>query len=427
MSESPCGNRKRKRSESTERESPHLQQSSLLPPLELSPSPQESLSDQTPATPTALPLTRENLRAHDPTMAPSTPSAATKIGKASNSMPDNTFETKELLSFYGIIIQAATNNPHLNVLYRMAEAQLLGKRESTVKEHEVQTIRHTIEKNKLKNEATFFNWFWTTLVKDTRSVKFEGTRIERTFDADGVSGVWDTNFHTHALSNIKPVPPQYEEMLSKCEKLSIPKPDLAYGFDRESFTKEEQETILPYADYFRVCPYLVGTFFIVECKGASRSIELAELQASRGAAALVRANHRLNQHAGVPETTEEEPYDRNCVVSLCVATNCARMSIHWVETTNSGTDLYHCHMLKEYLYSDNQHIRDLRRDINNTLDWGVLQRRMQITNLIKALKGKGPLPSLKEEAASESSKKRKLSKNQTLQGVAESAGQAGPA
>ena len=427
MPESPYGNRKRKRGELTEPEYLHLQQSSLLPPFKLSSSSHESLSDQTPVTSAALPLTRENLLAQDSTMALSTLSAATKFGKVSNLMPNNAFETEQLLRFYGIVIQAATNNPHLNVLYRMAEDKLLSKRESPVKEDEVQAIRHTIQKNKLKNETTFFNWFWTTLVSGTRSVTVEGITIEKTFDADGTSGVWDTNFHTHALSNIKPVPHQYEEMLSKCEKLSIPQPDLAYGFDIESFTMEEQEAILPYADYVRVCPYLVGTFFIVECKGAWRSIELVELQASRDAAALVRANRRLNQHADVPETTEEEPYDRNCVVSLCVATNCARMSIHWVETTNSGTDLYHCHMLKEYLYSDNQHIKDLRRDINNILDWGMLQRRTRITNLINALKGKEPLPSLKEEAASEISKKRKLNKLHILQSMGESAGQAGAA
>ena len=430
MSGSPCGNRKRKRSESTEPECPHSQQSSLLPPFELSPSPHESFSDQTPVTPTALPLTRENLRAHDPTMAPSTPSAAAKSGKASNSMPDNPLEMENLLRANGIVLQESTTNPRLNQLREMAQEKLLGQRHSAMKDDELEVIRQKIEIHRLDNEVTFFNVFWSKLVKDTRSMKDDnGTWSEKTFDSEGILGIGDSNFHANALSELKNVTAGDRVLLERFPKLKTPKPDLAYGFERKSFSDEEEAVIRAYVDHFQICPYRVATFFIVECKGAQGNIQVAQLQASRGAAALVRANRRLNEHAGLVEPTieGEVQYDRNCAISLSLDQRSASMSVHWVETTPARGDIYHAHLLKEYFYSRDAEIKDLRRDINNVLDWGALTRRKQVEELIQALRGKQVLLSLKEEAASESSKKRKLSRDQTLQSVGESAGQAGAA
>ena len=427
MSESPYDHRKRKRSESTEPEYLHLQQSPLLSSFKLSSSSRKSLSDQKPVTSTALPLTRENLRAQDLMMASSILSATKKSGKVSNSMPDNPLTMENLLRVNGIVLQELTTNPRLDQLREMAQEKLLGQRYSAMKNDELEVIRRKAHNHKLDNEVTFSSVFWVILVKDTRNVNKDGIKSKQTFDSEGILGVWDTDFQINALSELKNIPAENHVLFERFPKLKTLKPDLAYGFERRSFTHEEEVVIGAHVDYFQICPYCVATFFIIECKGAQRNIQVAQFQASRGAAALVRANRRLNEHAGLVEPTIEGNVkrDRNCVISLSLDQRSASMFVHWVETTPARGDIYHAHLLKEYLYSRDAEIKDLRRDINNVLDWGAFTRRKQVEELIQALRGKPVLLCLKEEVASKSSKKRRLSKDQALPSVGESAGQAG--
>lgn len=431
MSDSLEGNRKRKRSESAEPRSPQLEQHSEAVAAASPRLQQESsaLQQQSPLLPAAefkirsprqesplverediggVALTEDNLWHHEATMGPSTPTA----GKVTaNSIPDNSHQIKRLLRTYGIVVQAPITNPRLDALKAMANKVFFAHRHSAMKKNEFDEIRRLISKHEDDTEAAFFYYVWHAIMKETRTVFNEKTQTyeEKTFDADGISGTLDADFHTNALVELQDFTDEDRALLAAFSKLMAPKPDLAYGFDNDSFSPGEDRIIQAFSDYFMVCPRRVGTFLVIECKGSHKTIRLAQLQAARSTTALVRANRQLNEHAGYKEADHTGERDRTCVVSLCLDPRGAIMSIHWAEETPELGMQYHSHLLKEYKFSIDDDIRDLRRDVNNVLDWGEMTRRKHVNELVQALKGKPPLKSLKSvaQAASSSSKKRK--------------------
>ena len=392
-------------------------QSLLLPPAELSPPPLRERSESVEELQTfGHPLTEENLRVHDPTMA-STPSEAptTPTSKqAKHSVPtDNAQAIRIILLTYGIRLEADTNNPRLNDLRKFSGDQLLVERHSAMKDDELANIRYKISLYKDADEITFFSNLWILLITERRSVEIsKNTWQEIPFGKAGVVGMWDTLFHRNAFAGLQDFSSEHQAILAALPKLKTPKPDIAYGFDPGNFYEQELTVINANADWFRVSPSLVSTFFIVECKGATKNVRLAEFQAARGASALVRANRRLNRYAGFSEQNNTGAEDRTCVFSLCLDPRIAIISVHWAETTPEGEVRYHSHMLKEYTYSRNNDPKDVRRDVNNILEWGVTTRRPQVNQLIDKLKSMPPLKTLQviddeTKAKQKDSKKRK--------------------
>lgn len=71
--------------------------------------------------------------------------------------------------------------------------------------------------------------------------------------------------------------------------LTIPKLDIAYGFSKDSLYARR---LVHRRELCGSLPSLsaTGVFFLVECKSCCNSIEMAEIQVSRGAAAA-KENH----------------------------------------------------------------------------------------------------------------------------------------
>lgn len=388
---------KRKRSESVasqvEAEAASPLENQLLPAAELEASEQGQ----------SLPLTKENLKLHTATASISSESEedaeSDSMSKSStNSMPYNINEVETFLRNHGLFHEANTTSSRFPALKAMAQKQFLHERSSPMKPEEIEHVKHEIGVSKTKNENTFLTYFWTALIKVTRTRTINGKTRSVYFSEDGVIGIWDHQFHANALFDVSTLDAKAKKLLKDFPRLATPKPDIAFGFDKDSFTYEEGLIIDKFADYSRVCPLSVAVFFIVEAKVASSSIGFAVHQASRGGAALVRANKRLNDHAGFTSNKNPPNEDRNIVMSLALDNRSAILCIHWVETTAEDGDLYHSHIIKEYLFSHDEDIVALRRDVDNVLDWGALTRRNQVKQLIAVLKTKDRLPSLAEEA-----------------------------
>lgn len=234
---------------------------------------------------------------------------------------------------------------------------------------------------------------------------FEG-QVDTTWENGGIFGICDRLFITNCMANLSE---KSKDKLTTDPKivLTTPKPDLSYGFSIDSFSVDEAEIIGQYADLFCVCPKLASTFFILECKAYSQSIENAEVQVSRGAAALLCAQRQLDILTGALQ--DEDGVDqRSRVFSMTISPQVARLNVNWIVNSN-GTLWYYLHQVRIYQLGDLDEIKQLRRDIWSVIDWGLEFHRPKILKTIEALKGKNKDAIWPRQKASSPSKKRRTS------------------
>ena len=213
---------------------------------------------------------------------------------------------------------------------------------------------------------------------------FEG-KADTTWENGGIFGVCDRLFITNCMANLNKVS---KDKLTADPSivLTTPKPDLSYGFSLDSFSVDEVEIIGQYADLFCVCPKLVSTFFIIECKAYSQSIENAEVQVSRGAAALLCAQRQLDTLTSALQ--DENLVDqRSRVFSMTISPQVARLNVNWI-VNNNGTLWYYLHQVRIYQLGALDEIKQLRRDIWSVIDWGQEFHRPKVLQTIEALKSK---------------------------------------
>lgn len=232
-------------------------------------------------------------------------------------------------------------------------------------------------------------------------------QVDRVWENDGIFGVCDRLFITNCMAGLSI---DQKDKLSNDPNsvLTIPKPDLAYGFSIDSFSIDEAVIFGQYADLFCVCPKLVSVFFIIECKAYNQSIENAEVQVSRGAAALLCAQRQLDTLTGAVHD-DNRVDQRSRIFSMTISPQVARLNVNWI-VNNNGTLFYYLHQVRRYQLGDLDEIKALRRDIWNVIDWGQEFHRAKILETVEALKGKNRDEIWPQEDASTTSKKRRASK-----------------
>ena len=231
--------------------------------------------------------------------------------------------------------------------------------------------------------------------------------VDNTWAKSGICGVADRLFIANCMAGLSKAP---KETLSNDPNLVLttPKPDLAYGFSIPSFSKEENLVIGDYVDLFRVCPKLVSVFFLVECKAYSQSIENAEVQVSRGAAALLCAQRQLDTLTG--SIHDENRVDqRSRVFTMTISPQVARLNVNWI-VNEGGVLWYYLHRVRIYQLHDLEEVKRLRRDIWSVMDWGLEFHRPKVLQTIEALKGMDKDTIWLREDVSSPSRKRRASK-----------------
>lgn len=224
-------------------------------------------------------------------------------------------------------------------------------------------------------------------------------REDNTWAKSGICGVADRLFITNCMAGLSKIP---KDKLANHPNLVLttPKPDLAYGFSIHSFSKEDNQVMGDYVDLFRVCPKLVSVFFLIECKAYQQSIDNAEVQVSRGAAALLCAQRQLDILTG--SLRDENRVDqRSRVFSMTINPQIARLNVNWI-VNEGGVLWYYLHRVRTYHLEDLEDVKRLRRDIWSVMDWGLEFHRPKVLQTIEALKCKhkdAPSPSKKRRAS----------------------------
>lgn len=407
--------RKRKGSDVPDAEEPHLQRA-LQPfahwePIltdsvdtELSPSPPASSEAQSAYT-ASVPLTKANLRTLDLAMAPRTPSHKSRRSETSAGAPADIHNRKAILARHRIHVeQRDAERAHAEFIGK-AKALVIEERHSAMAPGSVEAVRKIYDIYRDYNEPTFLHEFWNRLLKDSRlPLKRDGEIPNPTnWIDDQVIALRDTLFREDSLPTIIGETTSEQELIDALPSLTIPKPDIVYGYlPRTGWcTEKHLDVFARHARASMPCSNLVLPWFIVEGKSVNGNIAEAEIQAARGGATLVSAFRELDEIAG-SLNTNDGPDERSIAFSLLLSPRLAQLNVHWVEIRDRKVAAYHLHVLEEYLVRQSTSWLNLRRDINNILDWGILRRQGMVLEMLNAIvekRNQGPVQDKAKEQA----------------------------
>ena len=125
-----------------------------------------------------------------------------------------------------------------------------------------------------------------------------------------------------------------------------------------------------------------------------------QTQCCRAGAAMVFATEKLlelaspdNQHPLKDYHLKKEP----CMAfTLAVNPVTSELNVHWAKPSEKGT-VYHMHNMRGYFMDRGEQLKDLRHDVNGILDWGCVDRKTSIQEIVVKIKAKNdsmPTPSL---------------------------------
>ena len=192
---------------------------------------------------------------------------------------------------------------------------------------------------------------------------------------------------------------QLRKMLAKEPGMTAPKPDYIYGVRENQYPDILSQKFGTHTRALMgVAPEMVHPYFIIEGKTIKGDLADAENQAIRGGATLVRARRLLNAKAGAGDVTGPDP--KSFVYSMTMDTNIARIWLNWCEilpkqkreeyVNDDGHpkdeeelyETYHMNPLYTTLLNDEEMLKELRRKLNNIIDWGYIQRMNEIKEVI---------------------------------------------
>ena len=181
------------------------------------------------------------------------------------------------------------------------------------------------------------------------------------------------------------------------------------GYDTECFTEEDIITMNSYSNFTELQPDLYHAFFAVEAKSDDGALWEAENQCCRAGAAMVHARQQWNAVAKSGEPSSEAD-TRSVAFTLALHPAMAIMFVHWVEVGKAGAaDRYHMNHVESYPFQKTESFYQLRHDVHNVLDWGVLQRRNEVAKVTAAagvVLGREESPKKKQKTVSQPSEDR---------------------
>ena len=224
--------------------------------------------------------------------------------------------------------------------------------------------------------------------------------IQTAWDKDHLRCNWQSDFRRQAVPRLEAEDNEnLIRLLKRYPRIQTPRPDLTYGLKRTAFTKEERVINDAYPLTSELTNRLYHAFFIVECK-TSGTLEEAENQCCRGGATMVNARRQFNDHIRSSSSSSSSHIashnssdgsyaDLNsCAFSLALTPSIAHLYIHWAEIRLDKEVFYHMTLMDTYsmMKPSGKDIQSLRHDINNVLNWGILQRKNTIQQTMKTMK-----------------------------------------
>ena len=301
-----------------------------------------------------------------------------------------TQDVRNTLAEYNYLIDDERAQKDHGTVMKGAMKIIDGKRGSAMGDDEQKELVITIRDAARTNEDTFIDTLWWDFIKQTRMVpKFE-MRREDMEDDDWMSWGWKKDFLAHnrnklfrtgCLPILRTDSEVVRQLLESLPKLAVPKPDLIYGIRAQAFTAEEHQINLKYNMFTDLSQARYHPFFVIEFKTHNGSIEDAMNQASRTGAAIVNGLRGLDDQT--PHKAIKRGVDtRTWCFSMTLDTSTARLFVNWAFLKNDGTPIYHMHSLASYRFDHGGDLAEMKRHIDNVMDWGLGDRLDMIRGIL---------------------------------------------
>ena len=259
-----------------------------------------------------------------------------------------------------------------------AEEIRTGKRNSAMKTASEQQLVAPRQEYERSNEDTFVREFMAALLRDDRERNEDWAKMG--WDQVGLKRARNQLFQKHCIPQILTPNALIKKVLDANARIKDPKPNITFGFSSRLFSKEQLKTNRAYYKQTAICPGdLWHPFCLVEAKMRG-TVEEAEYQCVRGGAALVNAGQQLQYLSGV-DAPSAAPDTQTATFSLAVNPSIVVLHVHWAEIVN-GETRFHMHHVHSYALKNKGVGLQLRHDLDNILDWGVLTRKRQVDEML---------------------------------------------
>ena len=239
-----------------------------------------------------------------------------------------------------------------------------------------------VKKNYTQNEKTVFRKVQPLIVKLARKVAEQENSevsggieiIKREFEDDDLQVIEDCNFTKRLL----PLPESVTN--DKDIGLTEPKPDFTYGIiEPRRIPNGEVHVPKQLLAYLGVAPHMRYPFYVEEYKSVEEGIVKAEHQAMRDGAVLVNARMKLNQALKPAGWVLPVGADMDSYVFSCAWTpDIAKIFVNWYEKLPDGEEIFHMTKVgSSYRMDHKDDIKQMRHDVHNILDWGLLKHRQR--------------------------------------------------
>ena len=324
------------------------------------------------------------------TRAPST-AGSPKSGPTSSKKPSkNGDDLREVLFNHHMVIRDQEAAERASALIETARNMVKGDRNSAIGPTSLKKFLKARNHLVTANENTFVHKLLTRIMRDERQIKLSADgdssmeiRWEfREWEDDYLDINLDVEFRRESITamNLADDP--------ALERVKNPKPDIAFGFMRNALTPDQRQTNNIYNMYTEVSPRICGTFLIFECKGGvGGTLQEAVTQGCRAGAAMVSVIRKL--HALVDTEIRHGVDDTSFAFSICLTPDQAQLSLHWAEAVQ-GTVTFYMQKIEKYDLDEKDDVKELRRDLDNILDWGILERKQAICKILDAIKAQTP-------------------------------------
>ena len=260
---------------------------------------------------------------------------------------------------------------------QMVEDIIKTDRETEMQDRSQRAAIKTLQENETQNEKTLFGNLRPLVIPKERTIKTTKHDLEgelvlmlREFGDDGLRMIEDCHF----VKSLVPGKDFTSE--EKAMGITDPKPDVTFGLREPQFPDPNLRLPNGIQALLGVAPGMEHPFFVIEHKSIEEGIGLAEVQATRDGAVLVKARMLLHQHIQPASYVQQNGADHSSFVFSCAWNpDIAKIYVHWFEKLGSGLELYQMNTLSEYMMRRPEEMKLFRRHVQNIMDWGLLKRK----------------------------------------------------
>ena len=277
------------------------------------------------------------------------------------------------------------------------------ERFSPEREADAETLVANVKKFGSMLEPAFLQYSWPRWWEKTRTVKIYENGIKpqlvsRTWISDNVLSNPDAEFTRGSVPELLPAgidqeaKEHAERLLQINPKIKNPKPDDVLAYNKDTFSREEFNTILSFPNEACISPGVYFPGMIMEAESNGGNIDEAREQCARAGAALVRATRRVLQYVD-PHLLSRPVDTRSMIFSVAFLPTYIELSVHWAcyDHDSENTE-YHMHNIEDFFPRNVEYSKDFFRCISNILDWIAFDRKKQIKEVLALVNHRQQLP-----------------------------------